>query len=360
MSKSKSKKKESDGQSSTSSSRLQSKSPAEFFAEHQNIAGFDNAGKSLYTTIRELIENSLDACESVNALPDIVVEVERLSTHHFQQLRGISEEIRSDLELYQTKSKKRKAHEMNDTTTADGADGVVDGDNNRASSSSSKTTHFYRVRVRDNGSGIPHDSIPVLFGTVLTSTKYTLKQTRGKFGLGAKMALVWSKKSTGLPIVIESSQSSDSRQRSYCQLDIDIYKNTPHVLRHERIDNTQTPLRGTIISLVIGGNWPPYQAKVVHYIRQLAIITPYANLTLQYEDDHDKHKSFTLQCRRRTEVMPPVPTACKHHPSQVDNLLIESLIHSHSAPSSSSSSTSSSQTKEIYAQTFSDTRFPSY
>ena len=182
MSKSNSKKRESDGQSSTSTSRLQSKSPAEFFAEHQNIAGFDNAGKSLYTTIRELIENSLDACESVNALPDIVVEVERLSAQHFQQLRGISEEIRSDLELYQTKSKKRKAHEMtNDTTTADGVDGAVDGDNNKASSSSSKTTHFYRVRVRDNGSGIPHESIPALFGTVLTSTKYTLKQTRGKF-----------------------------------------------------------------------------------------------------------------------------------------------------------------------------------
>ena len=34
-----------------------SKSPAEFFAENQAIAGFDNLGKSLFTTIRELIEN---------------------------------------------------------------------------------------------------------------------------------------------------------------------------------------------------------------------------------------------------------------------------------------------------------------
>ena len=39
------------------------KSPAEFFADNQNIAGFDNPGKSLYTTIRELVENSLDAAE---------------------------------------------------------------------------------------------------------------------------------------------------------------------------------------------------------------------------------------------------------------------------------------------------------
>ena len=35
------------------------KSPAEFFADNQAIAGFDNHGKSLYTSIRELMENSL-------------------------------------------------------------------------------------------------------------------------------------------------------------------------------------------------------------------------------------------------------------------------------------------------------------
>ena len=35
------------------------KSPAEFFADNQAIAGFDNYGKSLYTSIRELMENSL-------------------------------------------------------------------------------------------------------------------------------------------------------------------------------------------------------------------------------------------------------------------------------------------------------------
>ena len=31
---------------------VQRKSAAEFFTENQNIAGFDNPGKSLYTTIR--------------------------------------------------------------------------------------------------------------------------------------------------------------------------------------------------------------------------------------------------------------------------------------------------------------------
>ena len=49
------------------------KSAAEFFADNKTIAGFDNPGKSLYTTIRELVENGLDAAEAINVLPSITV-----------------------------------------------------------------------------------------------------------------------------------------------------------------------------------------------------------------------------------------------------------------------------------------------
>jgi DNA topoisomerase-6 subunit B len=42
--------------SKSASSVLRTKSPAEFFAENQNIAGFDNPGKSMYTTVREFVE----------------------------------------------------------------------------------------------------------------------------------------------------------------------------------------------------------------------------------------------------------------------------------------------------------------
>ncbi|KAH0757723.1 hypothetical protein KY290_021216 [Solanum tuberosum] len=48
-------------------------SPAEFFADNKNIAGFDNPGKCLYTTVRELVENALDSAESISELP--VVEI---------------------------------------------------------------------------------------------------------------------------------------------------------------------------------------------------------------------------------------------------------------------------------------------
>jgi DNA topoisomerase VI subunit B len=63
-----------------------------------------------------------------------------------------------------------------------------------------------------------------------------VKQTRGKFGLGAKMALIWSKMTTGLPFTITSAlQRQDFRSRYI--LDIDIHKNEPNVHNEARLAN---------------------------------------------------------------------------------------------------------------------------
>ena len=50
-----------------------------------------------------------------------------------------------------------------------------------------------------------------------------MMQTRGKFGLGAKMALIWSKMTTGLPFEIYSARKGMAT-RSHYILDIDIHK----------------------------------------------------------------------------------------------------------------------------------------
>ena len=71
--------------------------------------------------------------------------------------------------------------------------------------------------------GMPHGDIPNLLGKVLSGTKYGVKQTRGKFGLGAKMALIWSKMSTGLPIEVWSARKGQSYISHY-KLDIDIHR----------------------------------------------------------------------------------------------------------------------------------------
>ena len=51
-------------------------SVAEFFAKNRHLLGFDNPRKALLTTVKEAVDNSLDACEEAGILPDIYVEIQ--------------------------------------------------------------------------------------------------------------------------------------------------------------------------------------------------------------------------------------------------------------------------------------------
>ncbi|KAL0240819.1 hypothetical protein GEMRC1_006055 [Eukaryota sp. GEM-RC1] len=287
-------------------STIRFKSPAEFFAENKNIAGFDNPGKSLYTTIREFVENSLDAAESVPALPQVDVTIEEVSQHELNTLIGVSNSRkRIDEDLY------------------------VDVDNVPSKETDKKPKKksqecYYRVTCQDNGIGLAHDDIPNAFGRVLAGTKYGVRQTRGKFGLGAKMALIWSKMSTGLPISIESSQHPDA-EISKCILDIDIRKNRPNIQEHTQVPNL-TGFRGTKISVVIAGAWTTYKAKIAHYMRLLAVITPHAQFSLTYTPDQNKSTAFSVRFARRSDVIPPAPRTVQHHPRSVHLILVKQLM----------------------------------
>jgi DNA topoisomerase-6 subunit B len=53
-------------------------SVSEFFAKNRHLLGFDNPSKALRTTVKEGVDNSLDACEEAGILPEIRVEIEQL------------------------------------------------------------------------------------------------------------------------------------------------------------------------------------------------------------------------------------------------------------------------------------------
>src|SRR5689334_19799649 len=52
---------------------------SEFFTKNRHLLGFDNPSKALLTTIKEAVDNSLDACEEAGILPEITVEVRDLA-----------------------------------------------------------------------------------------------------------------------------------------------------------------------------------------------------------------------------------------------------------------------------------------
>jgi len=369
-----------------SGEQAQSKSPAEFFADNQAIAGFDNPGKSLYTTLRELIENSLDACESQRILPNISVKVEEMTQTQFNTWRSLVQEFntnnkskakdvvdsdaesdnyldeeestikqsikstlkikcKSQFDLERVfhgtewlqlcpKEEPRKEPETQDSEEAE----KVSKKRKRSSVGTAVESRFFRVSVCDNGCGMSHDGIPQMLGRVLSSSKYGVRQTRGKFGLGAKMALIWSKKSTGVPIFVKSKKASEGL--STCVLDIDIYKNEPRILLHTlSSDPTEWKefgehlgcddvVSGTEMSLVIGGNWRTYKAKIVQYLHQLAVITPYAKFKLSYVDltSEGSTRDMTVRYDRRSDQMPEPAKEVKHHPSSVNNLILQRLL----------------------------------
>uniref|UniRef100_A0A804QA58 DNA topoisomerase 6 subunit B n=1 Tax=Zea mays TaxID=4577 RepID=A0A804QA58_MAIZE len=316
--------------SAKESSLLKQKSPAEFFAENKNIAGFDNPGKSLYTTLRELVENALDSAESISELPEIEITIEEITKTKFNTMIGLVDRQRVDEALYddfesEKAREKRLAKEarFQESQAKNAALGKKVKDAPSVRGKGRGEAAFFKVTCKDNGRGMPHDDIPNMLGRVLSGTKYGLRQTRGKFGLGAKMALIWSKMSTGLPIEIKSSMKGQN-YTSFCRLDIDIHKNIPHVHLHEKREN-KTHWHGAEIEVIIEGNWTTHRSKILHYMRQMAVITPYAQFLFKFLSDA-ADKNLTIKFTRRTDVMPPVPLQTKHHPSAVDLLLIKRLV----------------------------------
>lgn len=70
-------------------------------------------------------------------------------------------------------------------------------------------------------------------------------------------------------------------------------------------DNTRR-WRGTKLSLVIEGHWQIYRSYILRYLRQIAVITPYAQFAFGYIAA-DAKNSVSMMFNRRTDTMPVVP-----------------------------------------------------
>jgi len=238
-------------------------SASDFFYRNRDIAGFTNPTRAIFAAIRELVENSLDAAESIKTPPDIYV---RLS---------------------------------------------FEGE-------ASKETQIYKLRVEDNGCGIPPQYIPLAFGQVLYGSKYKLKQQRGTFGLGGKMAILYGQITTHQPATIISSTSMSSKIYVF-KLMIDIQKNRPIILDRKVFLNKEG-WRGTIVEFCLEGDYLRAMPKILEYFKQTAIVNPYANIT--FVDPKGRLYKFV----RATTVMPDPPKETLPHPYGVDVELLQRLI----------------------------------
>jgi len=250
-------------------------SPADFFYRNRDIAGFTNPARAIFSSVRELVENSLDASDLSNVPPEIYIR--------------LSWEDAEDTGEAQTETATETEPEV----------GV------------------YRLRVVDNGSGVPARHIPSAFGQVLFGSKYKLKQARGTFGLGGKMAILYGQITTHKPVQIKSSTGT-SKTYEY-KLMTDIQRNRPLIL-DRKIRRNKEGWRGTIIEFSMEGDYFRAMPKILEYLKQTALVTPYADI--KFVDPKGRLYIFT----RATTKMPPPPKETLPHPYGMDVEAIQRLI----------------------------------
>lgn len=226
-------------------------SVSEFFAKNRHLLGFDNPRKALLTTVKEAVDNALDACEDGGILPDITVVIEDLHPDR------------------------------------------------PASAKSSR----YRVTIVDNGPGIVRKQVENIFGRLLYGSKFhRLKMSRGQQGIGISAAGMYGLITTGKPMMIQTRPSA-KKPAHHIELAMNTKTNRAEVTTDEETDDF--PLErlralspgtrdldargeflspddyptGTSVSIELEGKYQRGRGSVDEFLELTAIANPHAKIT---------------------------------------------------------------------------------
>ena len=264
---------------------------SEFFEKNRHILGFDNPAHSLITSVKEGVDNSLDACEQGGILPEIIVKINKIE----------GEEL--------------------------------------------------KISIEDNGPGIIEKEIPNVFGRLLYGSRFgSGKQSRGQQGIGISAAIMYGQLTTGRSAEV-ISKVRDEECATKITMKLDIRKNRgivdgaltkKIVWRDEnKIDEfgvLEEKMSGTKIEFALKGKYREGRPSVFEYIRSTAIVNPHA--TVIFYDPSGKKTEF----ERISDEKPEVPkTSMKPHPKGVELGQLMRMAHE----------TSSSRVNEFLKNDFS-------
>jgi DNA topoisomerase-6 subunit B len=229
-------------------------SVSEFFAKNRHLLGFDNPSKALLTTVKEGVDNALDACEEAGILPTVRVEIAQVSDTRF------------------------------------------------------------RIALEDNGPGIVRKQVPKIFGSLLYGSKFhRLRQSRGQQGIGISAAGMYGLLTTGKPIQI-TTRTGPKKEAHHLELVIDTKKNEPRVKLDEVVEWNRD--HGTRVEIELEGAYRGGQHSVDAYIRQISLANPHAEITYVPPKEEEYGASHTFP--RVSDVVPPETAEIKPHPYGVE------------------------------------------
>ncbi|MBN2024506.1 MAG: DNA topoisomerase VI subunit B [Pirellulales bacterium] len=245
-------------------------SVSEFFAKNRHLLGFDNPRRALLTTVKEAVDNALDACEEAGILPEIWVHIEPTTSGRF------------------------------------------------------------KVGVQDNGPGILKKQIPLIFGKLLYGSKFhRLRMSRGQQGIGISAAGMYGLLTTGKPVKI-MSKVSVRKPAHYYEIQIDTKHNRPEIINGKgegvEINPGQAGLKtiashgiewieadhGTRVTIELEAKYQRGRGSVDEYLEQTAIANPH--VTLHFVDPEGNQRTYA----RVAEVLPAEPKEIKPHPYGIE------------------------------------------
>lgn len=241
-------------------------STAEYFSKNLQQVGFSSQTKAVLTTLKEAVDNALDACEENGILPEVWVTVEK---------KGAGSLKNSDQIL---------------------------------------------IRVEDNGPGIAEDDIPKVFGEYLASSKFGRGRcSRGQQGIGISAATTWAQltSANGARVV---SKTKPQRKAVACTVEVDI-KHNKGVMKDRQTIDWDRP-HGTSVEFTIDGRIQLNgDAGLLSYLNGTTLVNPH--LTIHWK--LPELETHTVE--RVTQNLPEIPEATEPHPHTMK--LGEFIAHSH-------------------------------
>lgn len=234
-------------------SKITKSSTAEYFAKNLQQVGFSSPLKAVLTTLKEAVDNSLDACEGADILPDLLVEISKVGT------------------------------------------------------GSTKNTDLIRIVVEDNGPGIDGDDLAKVYGEYLASSKFGRGQcSRGQQGIGISAATTWAQMTNARGVNV-ISKTKKMRKAISAQVDVDIKSNTGVVKNKETLDWDRE--HGTRVEFVLDGRIQLNgDGGIVTYIEGTILVNPHMTITYKLmENDF-------VTINRVSQEVPKVPEASLPHP----------------------------------------------
>ena len=219
-------------------------SVAEFFERNKHILGFGNQTRALVTSVKEGVDNSLDACEEANILPDIYVEIQN-------------------------------------------------GEDSEC-----------KLIIEDNGPGVVKKQIPHIFGRLLYGSRFhAIRQSRGQQGIGISAVVLYGQLTTGKHARIISKIKPD-RPAIMNEIAIDTNKNRAEVLNVDTV-HWDKPT-GTRIEVSILGDFKRGKRFVYDYLQSTSIVNPHAQIIYREPDgtEHVFERICETLPRKPSEIKP--------------------------------------------------------